>query len=102
MKRKNHRMHPVHPGEILNEDLLEPLGISLLELARALKLSRVRLSQIVKGRRGIDTDVALRLARYFGSTPEFWMNLQTTYDLRMALEKSAKEIERDVRPRKAA
>lgn len=102
MNKKNSRLPPVHPGEILKEDLLEPLGLTVAGLARALKLPASRVSEIVSGRRGIDSNAALRLARYFGSTPEFWMNLQTSYDLRVSLEESAKEIERDVRPRKAA
>jgi len=81
MGKKGRRLPPVHPGEILNEDLLKPLGISLNRLGRDLRVPVTRVSEIVNGRRSITADTALRLARYFGTTPELWMNLQAAYDL---------------------
>jgi addiction module HigA family antidote len=102
MARTVRRLPPVHPGEILREDLLKPLGISLNRLARDLRVPVTRTSEIVNGRRRISADTALRLSRYFGTTPEFWMNLQTAYDLDVAQRASASAIERDVHPRAAA
>lgn len=102
MARNVAKLPPVHPGEILREDLLKPLGISINRLARDLRVPVTRISDIVKCRRGISADTALRLARYFGNTPEFWMNLQSAYDLDVARGDRAKGIERDVRPREVA
>jgi addiction module HigA family antidote len=102
MLKKNGRMPPIHPGEILGEDLMKPLGLTVSGLARELKVTVNRMSEIVNGRRGINADVALRLSRYFGNTPEFWINLQTAHDLRVTIHSSASRIEREVRPRKAA
>lgn len=102
MQRKGRRLPPVHPGEILREDLLKPLGISINRLGLDLRVPATRMSEIVKGRRGITADTALRLARYFGTTPEFWMNLQAAYDLDSAQRVSADRIVRDVSPRRAA
>jgi addiction module HigA family antidote len=102
MARKARRLPPVHPGEILSEDLLKPLGISINRLARDLRVPVTRTSEIVNGRRRISADTALRLSRYFGTTPEFWMNLQAAYDLDIAQRASAGLIERDVHPREAA
>lgn len=100
MAKTNNKLPPVHPGEILSDDLMQPLGIETPDLAHALKLSATRLREIINGRRPINTNVAMRLARYFGSTPEFWLNLQAAYDLRVASELSA-QIAKEVRPRKA-
>ena len=102
MARKNTSLPPVHPGEILREDLMQPLEISINRLARDLRVPVTRISEIVNCRRGISADTALRLGRYFVNTPEFWMNLQTAYDLEVAELKSKREIERDVHPREAA
>ena len=102
MSKKNRQMPPVHPGEVLREDLIKPLGLSVNRLARELRVPGARMSEIVNGRRGISTDTALRLARYFGSTPEFWMNLQATYDLSLAIGSTADQIAREVHPRRAA
>lgn len=102
MPKKNNGMLPVHPGEILKEDLMKPLGLTVKGLAGELKLPVSRLSEIVNGRRAINADAALRLSRYFGNTPEFWINLQAAYDLRVTIHSSANRIEREVRPRKAA
>jgi addiction module HigA family antidote len=95
-------MPPVHPGEILHEDLMRPLGLSINRLARDLRVPVTRVSEIVNRRRSITADTALRLARYFGSSPQFWVNLQAAYDLEMATRVSADQIERDVHPREAA
>jgi len=102
MSKKNGQMAPVHPGEILREDLMKPLGLTVSGLARELKIPVNRLSEIVHGRRALNADAALRLSRYFGSSPEFWVNLQASYDLRLTIHSSARRIEREVRPRKAA
>jgi addiction module HigA family antidote len=102
MQKKGRRLPPVHPGEILREDLLTPLGISINRLGRDLRVPVTRMSEIVNGRRGITADTALRLARYFGTTPEFWMNLQASFDLDVAQRASADRIARDVHPREAA
>lgn len=93
---------PVHPGEILLEDYMKPEGISINRLARDLRVPVTRISEIVNERRGITGDTALRLGRYFSNTPEFWMNLQRNYDLRVARVQSEKQVELDVRPRTAA
>lgn len=102
MPKKNGHLPPVHPGEILREDLMKPLGLTMTGLARELKIPVSRMSEIVNGRRGINADAALRLSRYFGNSPEFWINLQAAYDLRVTIHSSAGRIEREVRPRKAA
>ena len=92
------RLPPVHPGEILRDEFLTPMEISVYRLAQAIKVSRPRLNDIVLGRRGITTDTALRLGRYFGMTPEFWINLQTRYDLDVAERTTRRQIERKVEP----
>ncbi len=102
MARKKTTLPPVHPGEILREDLMRPSGISINRLARDLRVPVTRISEIVNSRRGISADTALRLSRYFGSTPEFWMNLQAAYDLEVAERETKREIERDVHPREVA
>jgi antitoxin HigA-1 len=93
---------PIHPGEILREDVLEPLNLSVNRLAQALAVDAARLNEIARGRRGSTADTALRLARYLGTTPEFWLNLQTRYDLEVAKQAKAKEIDRAVKPRDRA
>ena len=102
MPKKARRLPPVHPGEILREDLLMPLGISINRLGRDLRVPVTRMSEIVNGRRGVTADTALRLARYFGTTPQFWMTLQASYDLDVVQRASADRIARDVHPREAA
>jgi len=92
------RLPPVHPGEILRYEFLKPLGLSVYRLAQSLKVSRPRLNDIVLGRRGISTDTALRLGRYFGTTPEFWINLQARHDLDVADRTLRFEIEREIEP----
>ncbi len=95
-------LSPIHPGEILREDVLQPLNLSVNQLAKALAVDTARLNEIVRGRRGITADTALRLARYLGTTPEFWLNLQSNYELRLARQAKQKEIERAVKPRPGA
>ena len=95
------RLRPVHPGEILRDEFLTPMGISVYRLARELKVSRPRLNDIVLGRRGVTTDTALRLGRYFRVTPEFWINLQTRYDLDIAERTIRRRIEREIEPHAA-
>ncbi len=95
-------MKPPHPGETIKEEYLIPLGMSVNALAKALGVSPTRLNDIVRGRRSLTADTALRLARYFGTTPDLWINLQSFYDLRMAQREVGKAIERQVRPREAA
>lgn len=95
------RLPPVHPGEVLRDDFLEPLGLSVYELANAIKVPRSRANDIARGRRGVTADTALRLARYFGTTAEFWMGMQATYDLEVARDSVAKMIETEISPRAA-
>ena len=102
MQRKGRRLPPVHPDEILREDMMKPLGISINRLGRDLRVPVTRMSEIVNGRRSITADTALRLGRYFGTTPEFWMTLQAVYDLDSVQRASADRIARDVNPREAA
>jgi addiction module HigA family antidote len=90
-----------HPGEILREEFLVPLGMSANALARELRVPPNRITAIVNGTRSVTADTALRLARYFGTTPEFWTNLQAAHDLSRARNKSGREIERGVHPRAA-
>ena len=91
-------MRPIHPGEILREEFVEPLGLSANALARRLDVPATRLHEILKERRGITADTALRLARCFGTTAEFWMALQADYDLKTAKQTRAKEIAARVEP----
>jgi addiction module HigA family antidote len=93
---------PVHPGEILLEEFMKPMGISMNGLALALRVPTTRISAIVNESRGITADTALRLGRYFSTTSEFWMNLQQQFDLRVADRQIHKEIERAIQPRNAA
>lgn len=92
------RIPPTHPGEILREDFLEPMGISVYALANALHVPRSRVNDIVRSRRAITADTALRLARCFGTTPEFWINLQAHYDLEVAKDSSRQRIKKEVEP----
>lgn len=94
-------MRPVHPGEILREEYLEPLGMSANALATALCVTAARINDIVRERRGVTADTALRLARYFGGDAQSWLNLQTAHDLRVAEINSGKAIAKTVAPRAA-
>jgi antitoxin HigA-1 len=91
-------LSPIHPGEILRADFMEPLGLSMNRLALDLRVPVTRIAEIVHERRGITPDTALRLARYFNTSPGLWLNLQSAYDLEMAQDKLSRTIEREVRP----
>jgi len=91
-------MRPVHPGEVLREDYLKPLNMSVNALAKHLMIPTSRLNDIVLERRGVTPDTAIRLARYFGSDARSWLNLQTAYDLRAVEIESGKEIARSIEP----
>ena len=90
-----------HPGEVLSEEFLAPLAMSVNALAMALRVPGTRIGAIVKGERSVTADTALRLARFFGTSPEFWMNLQAMHDLTKTWREIGKTIERDIRPRAA-
>jgi addiction module HigA family antidote len=90
-----------HPGEVLSEEFLKPLGMPVHALAMALRVPATRVGAIVKGERSVTADTALRLARFFGTSPEFWMSMQATHDLTKARPERGATIERDVRPRAA-
>jgi antitoxin HigA-1 len=93
---------PVTPGEILLEEFMRPLGLTTRGLAAALRVPPNRISDIVRGRRAITAGTALRLARYFGTSPQLWLNLQANFELRRAVETEWAAVERDVRPRPQA
>lgn len=96
-------MRPIHPGEILREEYLAPLDMSVNALAKALRVDATRMNEIVRERRRITPDTAERLARYFSTAPQFWMNLQIQYDLKeFEASEEAAEIARDVQPRTGA
>jgi addiction module HigA family antidote len=99
--RRRRDIPPVHPGEILKADFLEPLGLSVNALSQAIKAPRTRINDIVRGRRGITADTAMRLARYFGTSAQFWMNLQSHYELEIAKEAYGARLGREIRPRAA-
>ena len=92
------KLKPVHPGEVLREEYLAPLKLSMNKLALDLRVPATRIAEIVHERRGITPDTALRLGRYFNTTAQFWMNLQTTYDLEMAEDTRLQKINREVQP----
>lgn len=102
MTRKTKLLEPVHPGEILGEELMEPLGLSISGLSRELHVPPNRIHGIVHGTRAITADTALRLGTYFGNLPETWLRLQAEYDLRVARRNAGDEIARTVRRRPAA
>jgi antitoxin HigA-1 len=95
-------LDPIHPGEILREDFLKPMGLSINQLARDLDVPANRISLIINGERSITADTALRLGTCFGMSPETWLNLQTGYDIRVARRQHGEEIERRVRRHVAA
>ena len=100
-KQRKRDIPPIHPGEILKTEFLEPLGLSINALSRAIGVPRTRLNDIVLSRRGITADTALRLARYFGVGARFWMNLQSHYELEVAEATSGERLTREIRPRAA-
>jgi antitoxin HigA-1 len=92
----------LHPGRTILEDVVKPLGISVNALAKELHIPATRLNDIVRGRRGVTADTALRLARYLGTTAQFWLNLQSAYQLRVAERSKGSAIRKSVSPRKTA
>lgn len=92
------KLPPIHPGEILHEDFMKPLGISMNRLALDLHVPVTRIAEIVHQRRSVTPDTALRLGRYFNTSPRFWLNAQSSYDLEVAQDQLQRAIERDVRP----
>jgi addiction module HigA family antidote len=88
----------IHPGEILRSEFLEPLGMSVNALALALRVPAPRINDVVRGKRAISADTALRLERYFGASAQFWLNLQIAYDLRVATAAAGEQIEREIEP----
>ena len=96
------KLKPVHPGEILREEFMKPLRLSMNKMAMDLRVPVTRIAEIVAERRSITADTALRLARYFQNSPAFWMNLQSRYDLEVAEDEIAAKVARDVQPLEAA
>ena len=90
---------PAHPGDVLSEDFLGPLALSQYALAKAIGVPQIRISEIVNGKRAVTPDTALRLARYFGTSAEFWIGMQATYDLETARDKVGQTIEANIQPR---
>jgi addiction module HigA family antidote len=101
IQKKHDRLVAIHPGEFLREDYLKPLGMSASALAMALRVPVTRISEIVNERRGISADTALRLARYFGTSAEYWMNMQKAYELAQVIRDFGPEIEKQVERRAA-
>ncbi|MGC2131350.1 MAG: HigA family addiction module antitoxin [Candidatus Aquilonibacter sp.] len=93
------KLAPIHPGEVLLEDFMKPMSLTANRLALDLRVPSNRITGIVNGRRAITADTALRLARYFGTSPDVWLGLQIRYDLDVAEDEAAGQIEREVRPR---
>jgi addiction module HigA family antidote len=91
------KLAPVHPGEILLEEFLRPLGLSQYRLAKDLSVPPRRINEIVRGTRAVTADTALRLARYFGTSERFWLNLQTRYDLEVEKDRLGRRLQREVR-----
>jgi antitoxin HigA-1 len=93
------RMPPIHPGEVLREEFLEPMGVSQYRLAKDTSVPPRRINEIVHGKRAITADTALRLSRYFGTSERFWLNLQTRYDLEREKDRLGDRLDREVLPR---
>ena len=96
------KLLPVHPGEVLLEEFLKPMGISQYRLAKDISVPPRRINEIVHGKRAVTADTALRLSRYFGSSERFWLNLQTRYDIEMEKDRLGGSLDREVRPSAAA
>jgi addiction module HigA family antidote len=95
------KIQPIHPGEILNDEFMIPMGISQYKLAKDIKVPSIRISEIVRGKRSITVDTAIRLSIYFGNSAQFWMGLQMDYDLAIAEDILLNKIEHDIVPRAA-
>ena len=98
MAKQAKQLDPIHPGEILREEFMRPQNVSINRVAREIMVPPGRISQIVNGKRAITADTALRLGRFFGTSPQFWINLQSDYDLRIASRASGREVETRIRP----
>ena len=92
------KLHPIHPGEVLREEFIEPMGMSQREFAKKIGVTHTRLNQIVNEKRGVTADTALRLSKALGTTAEFWMNLQARYDLDQTRDLSGSKIDKEVHP----
>lgn len=92
------RLAPIHPGEVLWEDFMKPLGLSQYRVAKDMGVPQLRISQIIKGKRAVTADTAMRLARYFGTSAEVWLRLQARYDLEMAEAADGERIDQQVKP----
>jgi antitoxin HigA-1 len=100
--RKLKKSPPIHPGEVLREDFMKPFRLSMNKLALELHVPVTRIAEIIHEHRGISVDTAVRLARYFGNTPQFWLNLQRDYELEVAEDKLVAQVESQVQPMKPA
>jgi addiction module HigA family antidote len=101
MTRKKAKLPPIHPGEILLREFLEPIGITQYAVAKAISVPPRRINEIVLGKRAISADTAMRLGRYFRMEPQFWLNLQSRYDLESAADALGDRLDREVKPRAA-
>jgi addiction module HigA family antidote len=99
---KKNKIPPIHPGEILLEEFLDPMGISQYRLAKDINVPAVRINDIILGKRGISADTALRLAKFFGMSVEFWTGIQSEYEVAMAKNRIEDRLDREIRPYKAA
>ena len=99
---KTKKMTPIHPGEVLSEEFLNPMVISQYKLAKDISVAPRRINEIVHGKRAVSADTALRLGRYFGISPQFWLNLQSHYDLAMAEDEIGSRLAEEVRVRAVA
>jgi len=102
MAKNKRTMPPIHPGETLREDFMKPLGLTANRLAINLRVPAARIGEIIRERRAITADTALRLARFFGTSPQFWINLQANYDLELAQDAMGSRIADEIRPYRAA
>lgn len=101
MSRRKAKLPPIHPGEILLLEFLEPMGVTQYALAKAISVPPRRINEIVLGKRAISADTAMRLGRYFGVEPQFWLNLQSRFDLETAADVLGDRLDREVTPRAA-
>ena len=99
MKERDKSLKPLHPGEILSEEFMKPMGITQYRLAKDLSVKPWRISEIVRGKRGITADTALRMGRHFGLSAAYWMNLQALYEIEVAEDLLEGRLEREVTPR---
>jgi addiction module HigA family antidote len=98
MSKRNDRLNPVHPGDVLREDFMKPMNLSAYALAKAIGTTPIAISQICRGKRSVSAEMALKLGRFFSISPELWMGIQSDYDLEIARQQCEKQIEQQVRP----